>query len=264
MSDRQATVIAILGVILAACGSGAQPTASMQGNAAPTGGPSAMAVVSPTPSMLVATPTPTATPRPTPTAAGARAPPKPTGVKFKARMRCVTDACRRYKHTETVTWESPRTKGVEIRIYGVTECIALPAHPRSGTDGPCLVKGTPLPASVRTLLATAPASAGKVTWTWTESAPGVPDLVPRRRGPRRAGVLRRCRRRVQRVRTLDLQHRGAGRVERAELGVRGHALLRGQPPGVLDGSSSSRAVDTAVARAMPPGLVCPPAHGSPR
>jgi hypothetical protein len=61
-----------------------------------------------------------------------------------------------------VTWRAPRSKGVEIRVYGVTECLARPAHPEPDSRGPCLVKHTPLPASVRTLLATARASDGKV------------------------------------------------------------------------------------------------------
>jgi hypothetical protein len=82
--------------------------------------------------------------------------------------RCVSESCHRYKLTQTVTWEAPRTKGVEIRVYGVTACLAEPAHAKPGTDGPCLAKGTHLPASVRVLLAKGPASAGKVSWSWME------------------------------------------------------------------------------------------------
>ena len=82
-----------------------------------------------------------------------------------------------------MTWESPRTKGVEVRVYGVTECLALPAHPDPDTKGPCLVKNTRLPASVRTLLATAPASAGKVSWSWTEEEPGCDLWYPVGRAP---------------------------------------------------------------------------------
>ncbi len=54
-----------------------------------------------------------------------------------------------------------------IRVYGVTECIAEPDDPAPGTGGPCLVVGTPLPGSVRTLLGKAPASDGTVSWSWT-------------------------------------------------------------------------------------------------
>jgi hypothetical protein len=70
--------------------------------------------------------------------------------------------------TQTVTWRAPRSEGVEIRVYGVTECIAEPSNPAPDTSGPCLVEHTPLPASVRTLLASAPASDGVVSWTWSE------------------------------------------------------------------------------------------------
>ena len=66
----------------------------------------------------------------------------------------------------TVTWAGPRSKGTEIRVYGVTACIAMPPSPGEGADGPCLVEHTPLPESVRKLIAKAPASTGKISWTW--------------------------------------------------------------------------------------------------
>ena len=59
------------------------------------------------------------------------------------------------------------SEDIEIRVYGVTECIARPAKPSPDTSGPCLVEHTRLPASVRKLLATAPASDGVASWTWT-------------------------------------------------------------------------------------------------
>jgi hypothetical protein len=64
--------------------------------------------------------------------------------------------------TTTVTWKEAVTKGTEIRVYGVTACYAPPE------GGPCLVEHTPLPSSVRDLIARAPASQGKVSWTWPE------------------------------------------------------------------------------------------------
>jgi hypothetical protein len=94
-------------------------------------------------------------------------PPKPTGVKFDEQAR-VSDDDSVAEITQTVTWRAPRTKDVEIRVYGVTECFAEPAHPSPNTSGPCLVEHTRLPASVRTLLASAPASDGVASWTWTE------------------------------------------------------------------------------------------------
>jgi hypothetical protein len=88
-------------------------------------------------------------------------------VKFDEQVR-VSDDQRWAEITQTVAWGAPRTEGVEIRVYGVTECLAEPEDPDPGTSGPCLVLHTALPASVRTLIATAPASAGIVSWTWTE------------------------------------------------------------------------------------------------
>ena len=63
----------------------------------------------------------------------------------------------------------------------MTECIAEPADPAPGTSGPCLVVHTPLPASVRRLLATAPASDAAVSWTWTEE--GGCDASPVKSAP---------------------------------------------------------------------------------
>ena len=118
-----------------------------------------------TATLLPPTPKPTPTPRPTPKPVPA--PPKPTGVRFDTKA--VERSRGRYADiTQTVTWRSPRSEGVVIRVYGVTECIAQPENPAPGTGGPCLVIGTPLPASVRTLLGKAPASDGKVSWSWTE------------------------------------------------------------------------------------------------
>jgi hypothetical protein len=134
----------------------------------PSHGPSSLATVSPAPTAVVATPAPVATVAPTQNATPVPVPPEPTGVKFRASEECLGKSCNLYEYSQTVTWKAPRTKGVEIRVYGVTECIAEPAHPKPGTDGPCLVEHTPLPASVRRLLATAPASDGVVSWTWTE------------------------------------------------------------------------------------------------
>jgi hypothetical protein len=85
--------------------------------------------------------------------------------------------------TQTVRWGAPVSEGVEIRVYGVTECVAKPAKPSPGTYGPCLVEHTPLPASVRTLLATAAASDGVVSWTWTGTFDCEVGLAYDPRGP---------------------------------------------------------------------------------
>ncbi len=84
----------------------------------------------------------------------------------------------RAKHTQTVLWKAPRTKGVEIRVFGVIGCPAMPKHPKPDTSGPCLVKGTKLAASVRTLLAKAPASAGWVSWSWTQEEAECDPFAP--------------------------------------------------------------------------------------
>ena len=75
-----------------------------------------------------------------------------------------------------VLWKAPRTDGVEIRVFGVIGCLAEPENPKPGAAGPCLVKGMNLPSSVRTLLARAPASAGWVSWSWTEEETGGCDI----------------------------------------------------------------------------------------
>jgi hypothetical protein len=87
-------------------------------------------------------------------------------VTFDEQVR-VSDDEQFAEYTQSVTWRTPRTEGIEIRVYGVTKCLAEPEDPPPDTSGPCLVVRTALPASVRTLLATALASDGAVSWTWT-------------------------------------------------------------------------------------------------
>ena len=139
-----AVLVAFVIAACAACGASAAPT------------PASV----PTPTASTASPKPTAatnTPIPVP--------PKPTGVLFEERR--VGDDAPTTEITQTVRWGAPGSEDVEIRVYGVTECVAKPGNPSPDTHGPCLVEHTPVPASVRTLLATAPASAGVVSWTWT-------------------------------------------------------------------------------------------------
>lgn len=160
---RPATTIIVGLLIAAACTSASTPAP----DATPAASPSITitpAAASPTAAATPASPSPTATPQPTPEPTPVSVPPKPTGVTFDQQ---VLDDGHFATVTQTVTWGAPRSEGVEIRVYGVTECIAEPADPLPGTGGPCLVVHTPLPASVRTLLATGPASDGVVGWTWT-------------------------------------------------------------------------------------------------
>ena len=105
-----------------------------------------------------ATATPVSTSRPTPAA-----PPLPTAVRIK-RVGCYTGpdpggvlpgTC-----TTTVTWKKVATKGTEIRVYGVTECLSMTERAGSGS---CLVLHTALPASTRKLIARVTASKGTVS-----------------------------------------------------------------------------------------------------
>jgi len=164
-------VVAILAAVLAACGASGAP--SPVSNASPAEGASTSSsyptattgtnlAMTKSPAIDSQAPTtrPAAEPTPVPV------PPKPTGVKFDERRRLGPDPSST-EITQTVTWAAPQSEGVEIRVYGVTKCIAEPANPSPDTSGSCLVEHTPLPGSVLTLLATAPASEGHVSWTWT-------------------------------------------------------------------------------------------------
>lgn len=112
------------------------------------------------------TPTDAATPRPTPqpTATPAPVPPKPTGVTFEwynesdGPVPAEGDTAAIGDFILTVTWKEPRSKGTQVRIFGVTECFEMAG------DDYCLRKRTPLPADTRVLVAKAPASEGTVTF----------------------------------------------------------------------------------------------------
>lgn len=112
-------------------------------------------------------PSPAPTPRPSPYPTPVPVPPKPTGVSFEERRVGDDQVAQSTEITQTVRWGAPESESIEIRVYGVTECLARPGKPAPDTHGPCLVEHTALPGSLRTLLATAPASDGSVSWTWT-------------------------------------------------------------------------------------------------
>ena len=160
VAGRLAVVIAWL-MFLGGCAAGATPASSPSPTPVSVG-PSTSPSMSP-----LSSPSASATPLPTPKPTPVPVPPKPTGVKFDEQI-LVSDDDAVAEITQTVTWQAPRTDGIEIKVYGVTECLAEPEDPDPGSGGPCLVEHTALPASVRTLLATAPASDGVASWTWTE------------------------------------------------------------------------------------------------
>jgi hypothetical protein len=154
----------IVAFVVAACGGSGAPSAAPvpTSSDAVTVTPSPSATTSPSPAATAPPQSPIRSPDPT----SAAAPPKPSGVTFAEKRKGDQDPSTT-EITQTVSWEGPRGEGVEIRVYGVTECIARPANPAPDTSGPCLVEHTPLPAAVRTLLATAPAADGVASWTWT-------------------------------------------------------------------------------------------------
>ena len=188
MKAKRSAASLFLAMMLAACAvAPASPT--------PAGSPSApsptpITTSGPTitpPALPAATiPTPRSTPSPTPVSV----PSKPTGATFHEDHECLDAVCNEARTTQTVTWQTPRTKGVTIRVYGVTECLARPAHPKPGASGPCLVTHTLLPASVRRLLAKTPALAGQVSWSWTsESGCESSPFSSRPGGPRYDAVV---------------------------------------------------------------------------
>lgn len=164
---RPASTIIVGLLIAAAC----TPAAVSEQDVTPTP-PITMTPLAagPTADTTSASPSPSAIAQPTPEPTPIPEPPKPTEVTFDQQVHISADG-QVATVTQTVGWGAPLNEGVEIRVYGVTQCIALPADPPPDSSGPCLVVHTPLPASIRKLLATAPASDGVVSWTWTQYPP---------------------------------------------------------------------------------------------
>jgi hypothetical protein len=102
--------------------------------------------------------------RPTPTIT---APPAPTNVT----MDIASSGFGGTAHY-TVSWHEAATAGVTMRVYGVSACLNAGALPPGASMVPCLVRGMRLPANVLSLVATAPAAAGRVSWT----SPGFGDI----------------------------------------------------------------------------------------
>lgn len=210
MDARRAALAGIISVLCAACSGG--PAASPPSASAPDApataspAPAATSAAPATPSaratgVAKASPRPTATPARSPSPTKVPIPPKPTGVAFSETVVCIfgfedeeTRSCAVPEPsgepegweppdneivTQTVTWKSPRSGGVEVRVYGVTSCISKPtSEPTARRTGACLVEHTNLPPSTRVLLATAPASAGRASWTWRQPAPQGCDIGP--------------------------------------------------------------------------------------
>lgn len=167
MWHHRAALATAVVVLLASC----QPSAQVPGSATTADGPTAtvsatLPPASTSTSPAPASPVPTASASPVPRTGTATptpgpstlAPPPPTAVEMT--MSGGVSAGGTGSVTTTVTWTEAVTKGTEIRVHGVTACFAPPE------GGPCLVEHTALPSSVRDLIARAPASDGKVSWTW--------------------------------------------------------------------------------------------------
>jgi glucose/arabinose dehydrogenase len=157
MSTQRAVLGALVAVALAACSAGpaTQATAIAQVTEPPvTAMPAVTAKLPTEPPTPKATPKPTPkptlkpAPKPTPRPTPVPVPPKPTGVKFIEAPEI------REEIQYTVLWQTPRTKGVEIRVYGVTECLSAPSTLPEYAEGPCLVEHTTLPPSTMKLIAT--------------------------------------------------------------------------------------------------------------
>jgi hypothetical protein len=186
MARGRAALAVILASVIAACGASVPPSPAQvptvtdpitTASASPTStaSPSQAATGSPR------SPDPAPTPQPGSTPTAVPVPPKPTGVSFDEKR--VGDDASTTEITQTVTWEATQSENVIVRIYGVTECVARPPKPSPNTQGPCLVEHTPLPESVRTLLATARASDGAASWTWTGTFDCEVGLAYDPRGP---------------------------------------------------------------------------------
>jgi hypothetical protein len=175
MAFGRAALAMVVAAVIGAC-TAPVPTASAI-TASPTSTASTSLEATESPRSPNPAPTPGLSPNPTPVPV----PPKPSGVSFGETRE--GDDPPSTEITQTVRWAAPGSEGVEIRVYGVTECIAKPAKPSPDTHGPCLVERTPLPASVRKLLATAPASEGVASWTWTGTFDCEVGLAYDPRGP---------------------------------------------------------------------------------
>jgi hypothetical protein len=190
MSGRQATVVAILSVILAACSAGVETTPSSPVSPGPSRSPTSLATVSSIPTAVVSSATPVATPTPTlaptPTPTPRPTPSKPSGVRYESESFSICDTsgeglCEVAGLKHSLRWKAPRTKDDQIRVYAVTECLSDDMYGAT-IDGWCLrdstandvygtlIDGSPalnhsaLPSSILVLLAKGPASKGKMTW----------------------------------------------------------------------------------------------------
>jgi hypothetical protein len=159
MAASRNALVALLGIALAACGAEAasvspatHPTGVAQATPPPvTATPAVTSEQEPSTESPTRAATPKPTSKPTPKPTPVPVPPKLSGLGYDRPSELEGGGLA------SLTWKAPRTKGVEIRVYGVTRCLP-------GVDGACLQEHTALADDIRVLLAKAPASKGKVSW----------------------------------------------------------------------------------------------------
>ena len=160
MSSRKVALGAVIGAIFAACSTAATPTLSEPAGVTPTPAAYSHPVVSPIPVTAMTTPTqavtPSVTPKTTPRPSPVPVPPRPIGIEFDTG--CMLD-CPEDGPGASITWKKPRTKGVEVRVYGITTCFRTDAP-----EGQCLRQHVRLPDDIQVLLAKGPASKGVLHW----------------------------------------------------------------------------------------------------
>jgi hypothetical protein len=108
-------------------------------------------------------------PSPSPTVG---APPEPTSTKFVLTKETV--AKDGYTTTEhyRATWSEPAGAATKFDVYGVTDCLR---SSQANDNMPCVVAGTPLPASKLKLIGSAAASKRTLDVSWvlnSEAGPG--------------------------------------------------------------------------------------------
>lgn len=175
--------VLVLALLTSACSSGSSPSASAPersqvGSSAPTEAPSATpseppATAPPATAPPATEPPPVDSPTPAPSPSTVSGPPTaPAGLDYQVE-RDVAGEGGVLKTRYTVSWSSPLDPGTSIRVFGVITCPAK----RTPSNRPCVTDSTPLPAKIRELLVTGPATDGSISWEWPAADVDGPVLV---------------------------------------------------------------------------------------
>ena len=150
--------LSILALLVTGCaGAGSLTSTGTSGPPMPTASAPATLATSATPMQLASTaPSPAGSASPV---ASPGAPPAPADVTWSQTPALGFGAGT---STMTVSWNEASMAGTTIRVYGVTACLSPP-----GVDNaPCVAASASVPDDKLTLVATAPAGEGRVSWTW--------------------------------------------------------------------------------------------------